>query len=288
MAMNFKELIRIDQKPALYAPGDAVMWTDEYISQQLLKMHLDPETDSASRKPDSIKKTIAFILRFCQKEKMDICDLGCGPGIYAEKLALIGHNVTGIDFSKNSIAYAKKHAVEKKLDIDYRCENYLSLDDHEKYDLIMMIYTDFGVLIPKERDQLLSVVFKALKPGGIFLFDVLNDKNLEEKFKDQRSWKVADGGFWRDHPYLELVQEIHYQDDHVFLKQHSIIDDDNTCTTYRFWTHYYNEHTLRPILDSKDFVHIECFDRVLPESDIWNGENVTFYKLNKPYKPSQS
>jgi SAM-dependent methyltransferase len=258
------------------------MWTDEYISKQLLKMHLDPEVDSASRKPESIHRTIEFILKFCHNDKMDILDLGCGPGIYTEKLDLIGHNVTGIDFSANSIAYAKKHAMERNQDIDYHCKNYLSLSYQDQFDLIMLIFTDFGVLIPDERDQLLSVVHRALRPGGVFIFDVLNDNNIDEKFKDERAWTVVDCGFWRDSPYLELIQAIHYPDDQVYLRQHTILEGDDRRTTYRFWTHYYNEQTLRPILERKNFLDVECFDNVLPESDIWNGENVTFYTMIKP------
>ena len=40
----------------------------------------------------------------------EIADYGCGPGLYATKMAQRGAIVTGIDFSENSISYAKKLA----------------------------------------------------------------------------------------------------------------------------------------------------------------------------------
>lgn len=280
--MDFQELIESSVKPSLYEPGDAIMWTDPYISQQLLKIHLNPDIDAASRKPESIKNTLEFIYNFCDKTGMYILDLGCGPGIYTKEIATRGHKITGIDFSKNSIAYAKKEASKDKLNIEYVCQNYLELDYTEKFDLVTMIYTDFGVLIPEERERLLQNIFKALKPGGVFIFDVLNDKNLEAKFPDHDSWNVSEEGFWRETPYLELIKGFHYEEEHVYLKQHTILDQSEICIKYRFWIHYFNSNTLRSLLSDHGFENIELYDNVLPHSDIWNGDNITFCKTNKP------
>lgn len=274
--MDFKKLLKSSVKPVLYEPGDAIMWTDPYISQQLLKIHLDPEIDAASRKPLSIKKTLEFIYNFRNKSGMHILDLGCGPGIYTKEIATRGHKVTGMDFSENSIAYAKNLASINNLNIEYVCQNYLELDYVEKFDLITMIFTDFGVLIPDERGRLLQNIFTALKSGGMFIFDVLNDKNLEAKFPDQQSWNVSERGFWRDSPYLELVNGFHYKEERVYLKQHTIIDEMESCTKYRFWIHYFNSNSLVNMLSDYGFENIELYDNVLPESNIWNGDNVSF------------
>ena len=280
--MNIKDLKKATEKPELYEPGDNVMWTDGYISKQLLEVHLNPEIDLATRKPRSVDKTLEFILRFCNRPIMEILDLGCGPGIYSEKLALKGHQVTGIDFSGNSIAYANDHAIEKNLDIKYLCQSYLDLNFENCFDLVFIIYTDLGVLIPKERAQLLENIHKALKPGGIFVFDVINERNRDKKFQEYMTWKIEDGGFWMGKPYLELSKGIHYPEKKVFLNQHTIISEDDQFKTYRFWTHYFNANDLIPLLIDIGFENIEFFDHVLPEDGIWNGDNVTFYKSNKP------
>jgi hypothetical protein len=75
---------------------------------------------------------------------------------------------------------------------------------------------------------------------------------------------------------------MHYPESKVYLKQHTIIDIEGSCNTYRFWIHYYNYSDLAPILISKGFGNIQTFDDILPESDIWNGDNVSFYAINKP------
>ena len=257
------------------------MWTDKHISKQLLGFHLNPEIDAASRTRDSINDTIEFILKYCNKPQMNILDLGCGPGIYAEILAEKGHNVTGVDFSENSIAYAMDQAIKKNLKINYVCKNYLDLDDENQFDLVILIYTDLGVLLPAERKTLLEKIFKSLKPSGTFIFDVLNDRNIKQKFIEQKTWSFKYSGFWKSTPYLELTSGFNYSKEKVFLKQHTIIDESGKIMNYRFWTHYFNTNDIIEILTANKFVNTEHFENILPATSIWNGENVTFYKTER-------
>jgi len=257
------------------------MWTDAHISGKLLELHLDPHVDSASRSLESIERTMDFILTFCGNNPLSILDLGCGPGIYLEKLAGLGHSCTGIDFSENSIAYARKQAKEKGLEIRYINRDYLEMDFEDQFDLILLIYTDLGVLLPGERSLLLERIHRALKPGGIFIFDVLNDRNLEQKFGEFQTWSFEFNGFWKPEPYLELASGYHYPENKVFLKQHTILDEREEIRNYRFWTHYFNPEDVLAMLSAGGFVRTRHYDNILPAKDIWDGENVTFYKTQK-------
>lgn len=278
--MDLDKLYLAAQRPELYEKGDSVIWTDEHISRKLLELHLNPEVDSASRSQESIDRTLEFILSFCQGPKV-VLDLGCGPGLYLEKLAEHGHSCTGIDFSKNSVSYALEQARKKGLSINYLHQDYLHLNFENQFDLIMLIYTDLGVLLPDERERLLDRIYRALKPGGIFIFDLINDRNMEEKFQEHQTWSYEFSGFWKASPYLELANGFHYPDSRVFLKQHSIIDESDQIRIYRFWTHYYTSPEVEIFLSSSGFACTESFENILPETDIWDGENVTFFKTQK-------
>lgn len=94
--MKITALLNEAIKPPLYTKGSADMWQDEYISRQLLDVHCSPDTDLASRKPATIRQTIDWIFRILPGERLDIRDLGYGPGLYTEKMAALGHRVTGI------------------------------------------------------------------------------------------------------------------------------------------------------------------------------------------------
>jgi len=279
--MDLDKLYLASQRPEIYEKGDAVMWTDEHISGKLLDIHLNPALNSASRMPESINSTLDFILSYCSDAPISILDLGCGPGLYLERLAGSGHICTGIDFSRNSIAYAEKEAKKKNLNIRYLCQDYLELDFENHFDLIILIYTDLGVLLPDERLGLLDKIHRALKPGGMFIFDVLNQKNMEQKFQENQTWSFEFGGFWLPEPYLELASGFHYPEAQVFLMQHTIIDEADRIRNYRFWTHYFSRDDMVKMLSSRGFKLTESFENILPSNDIWDGENVSFYKTQK-------
>ncbi|MBP2029487.1 SAM-dependent methyltransferase [Methanohalophilus levihalophilus] len=278
--MNFTEIVEFTKKPQLYTEGNAVMWTDAHISKQLLNIHLDPDIDLASRKRPSIEITVDWILNSVNAKKMNILDLGCGPGLYCEIMAGRGHKVKGVDFSKNSIEYARKEALKKELNIEYENLNYLELKEEDKYDLVMMVFADFGVLKPDERKILIKNVNRALKPGGAFIFDVLSDKNIELKVAP-RTWEMEENGFWKDRPYLALSDSFLYPDEKAILYQHIVMDESDKFDIYRFWTHFFASDDLKKIMEGEGFENIEVFDDVLPESDMWNGKNVLFCKARK-------
>lgn len=267
-------------RPEVYTPGTALMWTDEYISEQLLEVHLNPDIELASRKEATIGETVAWILEKVPGEELEILDLGCGPGLYAEKLAEKGHRVIGVDFSANSIDYAKGSARLKKLDITYRQQNYLELADESSFDLVMMIFTDFGVLMPEEREKLLANVRRALKPGGVFLFDVLNE-NFPIQEAGGRSWEAVEQGFWREEQYIALTESFYYEAEKVTLSQHLVIDEGEEAEIYRFWIHTFSHADLEALLSSNGFRTVKCYDRVIPGCNMYRSEDVTFCIASK-------
>lgn len=271
--MNIKGLIKTTKKPEIYTPGTASMWEDEHIATRLLEVHLNQNTDLASRKESTISSTIDWMLSKVQGDNLSILDLGCGPGLYTEKLAEKGHALTGVDFSANSIRYAKKSAKKKKLNISYIRQNYLDLEIVDKYDLIVMIFTDFCVLSPDQREVLLVNVYRALKPGGKFLFDVLNENYHQSESKE---WELSENGFWKNGPYLALSESFYYEEQKVSLSQHTIIDEDGKMEVYRFWNHTFSHADLEDGLGAKGFRSIQCHDRVIPDSDLYRSESVTF------------
>lgn len=283
--MKMKDLVAASQKPPVYTPGTAVMWTDTHISKQLLQTHLSQDTDLASRRISAIEKTISWMLDRLPDRPLKILDLGCGPGLYTKRLASRGHHVTGMDFSATAIAHAKDTAREKGLDIRYLEQDYLCLDHENQYDLVMMIFTDFGVLTPEAQCRMLENVHKALVPGGVFIFDVMNTGWVR---KDSRaaSWEAFDAGFWRPHPHLVLSSWFDYPSRNVFLDQHIVVEDptgDNLTgvSVYRFYTRVFSHGELEALVIDHGFGRVDCRDGILPDSDLYQSKDVTFCVAQK-------
>jgi SAM-dependent methyltransferase len=274
-----KELLKYTQKPVLYEPGNAFMWTDPYVAKQLLEVHLSDETDLASRKTKTRNTTIDWILSNSGADRLKILDLGCGPGLYAEELALRGHAVTGIDISANSIDYAKSQAQNKKLDINYLCQDYTRLMSTDgQYDLVILVYADFCPLLPDQRGNLLNGVKNALKPGGLFIFDFTNDANLENKLSP-KNWEISQKGFWQEQPYIALSNSYFYEEEKVVLYQHVIVDEEHV-QVYRFWHHFFSNSDIGKILGKHGFREVSFHKNIIPGGDGYESEDITFCIAN--------
>lgn len=261
----------------LHQPGTHQMWTDPYISKQLLEVHLNPDINLASRQAASIDATCQWITgQFDSVRGLELLDLGCGPGLYAERLSRSGFRVTGIDYSANSIAHARQSAMELKLDITYRQGSYLELELEENhYDVIILLYTDIGVLSPENRRLLLKKIRQALKPGGKFIFDVLHDRNIASQ-RTRPNWEIHQDGFWSPEPHLLLSDSRLYQDEKLILFQHQVITERGEHRLYRFWTQFFDEILLGQMLQDAGFNTIRHIHNLLHPFHEWDGENVLF------------
>ena len=70
--------------------------------------------------------------------------------------------MTGIDFSKRSIEYAKEVAVRDQLNISYVNQNYLEFETEDQFDLVLMIMCDFCALSPTQRKKILRKFHRIL------------------------------------------------------------------------------------------------------------------------------
>ncbi len=266
------EIIKYLEKPSIFTKSKAEFWNDEYISKQMLKAHLDPNFEGASRKLDFIEKSATWIKELVPPTDYPLLlDVGCGPGIYAEKFTQAGYQVTGIDFSRRSIEYAKQSAYSKKLNISYVYQNYLEMDLERKFDFATMIYCDYGALSTKDRQVILSKIYRHLKPGGRLLLDVFSVERFSG-IREHQTWEIChNGGFWRGEEYMELNGLYKYEDS-VTLELITIITK-NEITPYYLWNKHYSKESFIQEVESNGFKVCGVFGDVA--GGIYQTENDT-------------
>lgn len=258
--MNLELLMALQQKPEPFSPGEPLFWDDPHISEQMLKWHLNPENDVASRRPETIQRSVDWLVATLGlKAGNSLLDLGCGPGLYAVRLAEKGLRITGVDYSRRSIDYATLYAAEHHLGICYRYQNYLTLEDKNEYDAAVLIYGDLCPLSPDQRRTLLGNIHRALKPGGHFVLDVTTRAH-RQKHGNRNSWYAAERGFWKPGPHLVLEEGFDYPEQSVFLDQTIVIEADGTVSVYRNWFQDYDRAAITLELEQAGF-------RVL---SVWN------------------
>jgi ubiquinone/menaquinone biosynthesis C-methylase UbiE len=257
--MNIQKLVQVFEShkaPALFENSkmQADFWDNEHISNMMLKAHLNPNWDAASRKPETIDATCRWLQTTLEYQPGDrLLDLGCGPGLYTTRFQEQGLSVTGIDFSKRSLNYAKEQATKHQQSIEYHYMNYLEMDYHVAFDLITLIYCDFGVLSELGRSQLLSKIHRGLKTGGHFAFDVWSSGN-NELTAVYKNWFIHEKqGFWKPTPHLELVNKQFYDTNLVSLKQHLIVEEDTVVSVYNLWAQCYTVESISALLRAHGF-----------------------------------
>jgi SAM-dependent methyltransferase len=242
-------------KPALFAPGEpagAPFWDDPHISKGMLEAHLDPLHEAASRPPETIDREVNHLSSPGLLKKGDkVLDLGCGPGLYAVRLAAKELKVTGIDISERSLNYAIAQARKYGFDIEFRLLSFFNLDYVHEFDAAFQAFGEIGTFSDGMRDILLDKIRTALKPGGLFIFDVTTP-DLKHFTGSQNNWYLADSGFWRPGRHMTLELRFDYPENNVFVNQYIVIDEEK-LTVYRIWNHNYTPETIKPVLEKAGF-----------------------------------
>ena len=241
----FQELDRINLRPESFKFYSAeALWADEHTSKMMLQFHLNESIDVSSRNIKFIERSIDWIYSHFQITNTTcICDFGCGPGLYTNRLAERGTKVTGIDFSGRSIDYAKKVAEEKKLEIEYINYNYLDFETDKRFDLITMIMCDYCALSPGQRQSLLQKFNGLLNPNGKILLDVYTLEAFEQR-AEQAMYEInLLNGFWSPEKYYGFLNTFKYNDEKIVLDKYSIFEKNRMREVYN-WLQYFSKESL--------------------------------------------
>ena len=249
--IDMRKLKSVFEKPSLFEKSADKFWNDEHISDQMLRLHLNPEVESASKAKDTIVAETNFIINWTgMNSEHAVLDLGCGPGLYVEKFAKTGARVSGVDLSQRSIDYANAKIRPKQINTDFIRMNYLDMQFREAFDIVTLIFYDFCVLDTEEQKMLLEKIHRALKTDGVFIFDVVSENR---KCFPSTSISVCEGGFWSPKPYLEVLQTYMYEEPKTEGMHYTIIDDDGAARVIKLY------HRLFSLAELTDMLNECCF-----------------------------
>lgn len=125
-----------------------------------------------------------------------VLDLGCGTGGHAIPLAGRGYEVIGVDRSPGMLAAArvKAEAADVTGRISFLLDDVTAARPMASSDAALMMFNVLGYqALPAEVAAALAAVRRALRPGGLFLFDVWQASAVDLEPPAQR-WKIAEQG----------------------------------------------------------------------------------------------
>lgn len=222
---------------------------------------------------------VAFYHQILEKENVrprSAVDLACGTGSVALLLAREYDRVIGVDMSEEMLTMAFQRAVEQDVQPLFVCQQLQQLHLSTAVDMAVCALDGLDyILDPADCKEAIRRVYKALNPGGIFIFDV----NTPEKLR------AMDGQVFLD------------EDDDVYCVWRGEFDEETNICFYGMdlfqrkddvWHRSFEEHQeyayttqqLTEYLKSAGFTHIRVYADGKLE-DPREGEQRVYFSARK-------
>lgn len=264
--LDLEAVKRLSRRPFPFENEHRQFWSDPYISAHVLSAHTDEDSDAGSRRRDIIEASSTWIAEQWDRYTRDpprnperpqdaprLLDLGCGPGLYALRFQDLGFTVTGLDISPASIAYAKRFSVRTADRAEFRQTNYLNLDTSETYHVATCIYGGMGTISDHSQADLMERVYRALKPGGLFMFDVFTREYADQERLADGWFSVGKQGFWSPHPYLVLETSFLYPELSAFADSYTLLFKNGNADRFLVWHRFYSREEIRTATEVAGF-----------------------------------
>ncbi|MBR5617465.1 MAG: methyltransferase domain-containing protein [Oscillospiraceae bacterium] len=223
--------------------------------------------------------TVEFYKQILEREGLKprtVLDLACGTGSVTKILAEMGFSVTGVDMSEEMLTEAFMKVQDLPNPPRFICQKLQELYVPRGVDLAVCALDSLDYITnPDDCAEAIRRTYKALNPGGIFIFDV----NTPEKLRAMD-----------DQIFLD-------EDDDVYCVWRGEFDEDTNICTYAMdlfqrsgnvWQRSYEEHCeyaysqqqLMTYLKAAGFTRIEVYgDRKFEAPGA--GEQRMYFKARK-------
>ena len=223
--------------------------------------------------------TVEFYMEILRREGLSprtVVDLACGTGSVTEILARKGYRVTGVDMSEEMLTEAAMKTMDMEQPPMYSCQLLQELRLPRGVDMAVCALDSLDyILDPADCKEAIRRTWKALNPGGIFIFDV----NTPEKLRAMD-----------DQVFLD-------EDDDVYCVWRGEFDEETNICSYgmdlfqregKMWRRSFEEHReyaysqeqLTGFLKDAGFTHIEVYADRLFEAPR-EGEQRIYFKARK-------
>lgn len=174
-----------------------------------------------------------------------ILDLCCGAGHQAVELSRRGYSVVGYDLSLYQLALAADVAQEHNQKMNFLQGDVREMAFEEMFDGIYCWNMSFGYFEEEKNYSVAQRIFRALKPGGSFLIDVVN-RDFVARHSPSQVWYEGDSCVCMDDMSLDFITS------RLRVKR-SIIFDDGRQKECSYSIRLYSLHELGKLLHDVGF-----------------------------------
>lgn len=199
-------------------------WGAPEISRRLLAEHLDQRHDGASRRVSEVDRHVHRLRRLLPSPPARLLDAGCGPGLYAVRLAAAGYQVVGIDIGGPVLEHGRRLADQAGVSVELRHGDLRDLPLEGGFDAALLVYFVLDGFRPRDGARVLRRVARSLRPGGRLIAELR--ARPDQPPGRVTSWDVVDSSLLSDDPHLLLIDTAHDEAKQTFvLREIALLDD---------------------------------------------------------------
>ncbi|HJL44667.1 MAG TPA: class I SAM-dependent methyltransferase, partial [Polyangiaceae bacterium LLY-WYZ-15_(1-7)] len=143
-------------------------WFETFFSDDYLRTVRPPTPKEVARECDAIERALGLA------KGATILDVGCGLGVHAIELTRRGYLVVGLDLSLPMLSRASDEAQAEGLKINFLHGDMREMTFDGSFDAVLCWGTTFGYFDDETNKRVLEQLYRALKPKGVLLLDVVN------------------------------------------------------------------------------------------------------------------
>ncbi len=274
--MNLTDLIGRALPPTAWDEGDNIPWNDPPFSERMPAEHLRQDSDAASRPFEKIDAQVRWIHEaLLAGEHTRVLDLGCGPGLYTDRLARLGHECHGVDFAPAAIAYARDVALREGLACSYELADVRDVAFGEGFGLVMMIFGQFNVFRRNEALGILERAFESLAPGGHLLLEPQRFATVIGDGTSHTSWYSASEGLFSSRPHLCLTESFWDDQARASTQRFFIVDAETAeVTRYALSNEAYTDDEYETLVSGVGFEDVRLLPSLIGIQDVSQSANL--------------
>lgn len=214
-------------------------WWEELFNEDFERANLRLSNEQIRREVDFIEESLGVASGGV------VLDLACGNGSHAVELASRGYGVVGYDLSLHQLALASDFANERGQKLNFLQGDMREMAFEEMFDGIFSWNTSFGYFEEEKNVHVAERVFQALRPGGMFLIDVIN-RDYAAATSPSSLWFEGDSCVCMDDMSVDFITS------RLRVKRSVILDDGRTRETV-YSIRLYSLHELGKLLHDVGF-----------------------------------
>ena len=180
-----------------------------------------------------------------------VLDLCCGVGRHSLELARRGFLVTGVDRTSAYLETARQQASHEGLDVEFLQDDMRTFCRSEAFDTVLSLFTSFGYFEdPAEDRRVLTNAYRSLRPGGVFLLDVMGKEVLARVFRER---------IWREEEGIIILEEPRIGKDWGWIDNRWILIRDGEKQEFNFSLRLYSAVEISELLVAGGFDQVDVY-----------------------------